>query len=204
MKILVNFVKKIFNIVFLILSPVRRLICRRRRHSDTPILPLNAVYSAPHTVSTSSLPPEGELQPWESWEMEDPEYKSSRNRNKSENGEQEPDIDFFQDMAPKIKRTTKILVKKDSNEKLENPANRLAMTSEFPVTQDTELGIWEENGKCWEEASEDLSWQVDATIKEKKRVEREARQQEHLRKKQEKELVRGLKKDSPFAAVRLS
>ncbi|XP_052831896.1 receptor-binding cancer antigen expressed on SiSo cells isoform X2 [Octopus bimaculoides] len=134
MKILVNFVKKIFNIVFLILSPVRRLICRRRRHSDTPILPLNAVYSAPPTVSTSSLPPEGELQPWESWEMEDSEYKSSRNRNKSENGEQEPDIDFFQDMTPKIKKTAKILVKKDNNEKLENPANRLAMTSEFPVT----------------------------------------------------------------------
>uniref|UniRef100_A0A0L8HWM8 Receptor-binding cancer antigen expressed on SiSo cells n=1 Tax=Octopus bimaculoides TaxID=37653 RepID=A0A0L8HWM8_OCTBM len=177
MKILVNFVKKIFNIVFLILSPVRRLICRRRRHSDTPILPLNAVYSAPPTVSTSSLPPEGELQPWESWEMEDSEYKSSRNRNKSENGEQEPDIDFFQDMTPKIKKTAK---------------------------QDTELGIWEENGKCWEEASEDLSWQVDATIKEKKRAEREARQLEQLRKKQEKELVRGLKKDSPFAAVRLS
>lgn len=59
-------------------------------------------------LSNHLKPPQSELQPWESWEMEDSEYKSNRNRNKSESSEQEPDIDFFQDMAPKIKKTTKV------------------------------------------------------------------------------------------------
>ncbi|GAB1603862.1 receptor-binding cancer antigen expressed on SiSo cells-like [Argonauta hians] len=200
MKILVTLVKKLFNMVFLLLSLVRRLICRRRRHSDTPILPLNAVYSAPPTVTTSALPAETELQPWESWGVDGGDFKSGHQPEE----EAEADIDFFQDMTPQIKKTTKILIKKDNADHQENQTNRLAMTSEFPVTLTTELGVWEESGKCWEEASEDLSWQVDATLKEKKRAEREARQQEQLRKKHEKELSRGLKKDSPFAAVRLS
>lgn len=59
MKVLINLVKKIFNIVFLLLSPVRRLICRRRRHSDTPILPLTTTFPTPPAVPI--LPPTNEV-----------------------------------------------------------------------------------------------------------------------------------------------
>lgn len=64
--------------------------------------------------------------------------------------------------------------------------------------------MWEEALPSWEEASEDLTWQADATIKEKKRAEREARQMEQQRRKIEKESLRAIKKECTFSAVRLS
>lgn len=198
MKVLVNFVKKLFNIVFLLLSPVRRLICRRRRHSDTPILPLTATFP-------TSLPPanEPELQPWDTWGIEE---SQGRNRGKQDSPQPEPEIDFFQGMTPTIKKTAKILIKKKEMDTSENmsASNRLAMTSEFPAAVEAELGVWEEETPSWEEASEDLTWQADATIKEKKRAEREARQIEQQRRKIVKESLRGTKKENTFTAIRLS
>lgn len=200
MKVLINLVKKIFNIVFLLLSPVRRLICRRRRHSDTPILPLTTTFPTPPAVPI--LPPtnETELQSWDSWGLDE---SQGRNRVKQESPQPEPEIDFFQGMTPTIKKTTKILIKKKDMDNSDNSSNRLAMNSEFPVSEQ-ELGVWEEALPSWEEASEDLTWQADATIKEKKRAEREARQMEQQRRKIEKESLRAIKKECTFSAVRLS
>ena len=70
--------------------------------------------------------------------------------------------------------------------------------------QGDELGQWEENETAWEnEASEDLSWEADAAIREKKRLDRERRQAEQQRKKLERESHRALKKDG-LTAVKIS
>lgn len=50
---------------------------------------------------------------------------------------------------------------------------------------------------------EDLSWQADEAIKQSRKSEQQRRLQEHARRKMEKEQARS-KKDSSFAAVRLS
>lgn len=50
---------------------------------------------------------------------------------------------------------------------------------------------------------EDLSWQADEAIKQSRKSEQQRRLQEHARRKMEKEQGRS-KKDSSFAAVRLS
>lgn len=66
------------------------------------------------------------------------------------------------------------------------------------------MGTWEDGDSAWgAEAVEDLSWQADAAIKEKRRVEREHRQLEAQRKRQEKDAQRQ-RKDSGFSAVKLS
>ena len=56
------------------------------------------------------------------------------------------------------------------------------------LTQGPDLEAWEDSENAWAaEASEDLSWEAQATLKEKRRLEREARQAEQQRKKQERE-----------------
>ena len=57
--------------------------------------------------------------------------------------------------------------------------------------QDSELAAWDEGEGAWAaEASEDLSWQAEAELKEKRRFEREARQLEQMRRKQERDSLK--------------
>ena len=52
---------------------------------------------------------------------------------------------------------------------------------------------------------EDLSWEVESTLKETRRLEREQRQLQQQQKKQEREALRTTRnKDSHLSAVRLS
>ena len=76
----------------------------------------------------------------------------------------------------------------------------------YVLFQDGELGTWEEVDNGWDEGvNEDLSWEAEAAIKERRRLEREHRQMEQLRKKQEREAGRTNRKDSgSLAAVKLS
>ena len=50
-----------------------------------------------------------------------------------------------------------------------------------------------------EELEEDLSWQAEAALKEKRRAERENRTMEQQKKKQQRDAMRGLKKDHSLA-----
>lgn len=70
--------------------------------------------------------------------------------------------------------------------------------------QDPSLGAWDDTENAWgEELSEDLSYEAKFAIKERKRIEREQRQAEQLRKKQERERLRS-QKPANFSAVKLS
>lgn len=66
------------------------------------------------------------------------------------------------------------------------------------------MGTWDDNENAWgDEINEDLSWEADAAIKEKKRLERERRQMEQMKKKQERESLKNSRKDG-LVAVKLS
>ena len=67
------------------------------------------------------------------------------------------------------------------------------------------MGNWDESENAWgDELTEDLSWEADAAIREKRRMERERKIAEHQRKKMEKETMRNAKHNAPFSAVKLS
>ena len=71
--------------------------------------------------------------------------------------------------------------------------------------QTSELGTWEDQSQTWEdEAGEDLSWEADNAIKEKRKAERQQRQLQQQRKKQERENFRNKPAQGQFSAVRLS
>ena len=71
--------------------------------------------------------------------------------------------------------------------------------------QTSELGAWEDETQTWEdEAEEDLSWEAENAIKEKRKAERYQRQLQQQRKKQEREAVRHKQSQGQFSAVRLS
>ncbi|KAK7478645.1 hypothetical protein BaRGS_00030108 [Batillaria attramentaria] len=115
--------------------------------------------------------------------------------------EPEPEPDYFQDMQPEVKKAAKILVKKKDN----GAVNMSAISSRLAVMGDTnplvsELQSWEEGDNSWaDEASEDLSWEAEAAIREKRRAERQERMMEQQRRKQQRDAMRGLKKDSSIA-----
>ena len=67
------------------------------------------------------------------------------------------------------------------------------------------MDSWQETENGWgEEATEDLSWEAESAIRDKKRVDREKRLNEHQRRKQEKEMSRSAVKSGQFSAVKLS
>ena len=68
------------------------------------------------------------------------------------------------------------------------------------LPQGSELESWEEGENAWgEEAVEDLSWEAEAALKEKRLSERQSRTMEQQKKKQQRDAMRGLKKDSHLA-----
>lgn len=66
--------------------------------------------------------------------------------------------------------------------------------------QASELESWEEDPSAWaEEITEDLSWEAEAAIREKRKAERQERTLEQQRKKQQRDAARGMKKDTHIA-----
>ncbi|XP_041361134.1 receptor-binding cancer antigen expressed on SiSo cells-like [Gigantopelta aegis] len=216
-KVIWNIIKFIFGTVFKIFSPVKKLICRRRKHSESDIsVPLNDHFSTSIDMTvTQSVPgSEVEMQSWDSWGMdEQSRQKQIQNahsqhyaqRQAKEEEEEEPDIDFFGDMQPEFRKAAKIKLKRKQEDEINKAAitSRLAVNSEVPLVG-SELGSWEDSGNAWsDETAEDLSWEAEAAMKDKRRLERLERSQEQQRKKHEREMKTN-KKDSHLVAVRLS
>ncbi|KAL5015080.1 hypothetical protein ScPMuIL_009350 [Solemya velum] len=214
-KVVWNVVKKIFGVVFCILSPLKRLICRRKRHSSDTVLPLVNHYAVPIDV-THSVPSntELEMEPWDSWGIGEKSVgtKSDQYRDKqlprsysqASDEDQEPQIDYFQDMQPEVKKTAKIRLKKNEIINTTAISKRLAANTDIPMSPGADLGTWEDTANAWEDSNTDLTWQAEAEIKENRRKEREMRSREQHRKIQERAAKKGLKPDVYFSAVRLS
>ncbi|CAH1774595.1 unnamed protein product [Owenia fusiformis] len=213
----------------------RRAICRvkgHRRDSGT-ILPLANKHLEAVSSVQQSFPgnEEVEMQSWDNWGGEEqplgvavqdhhgniaPATNHTSNNiisnshhssnRKSAEPEEEPDLDFFQDMAPSYKKPKKVLVKKrqDLNSgQSGNMSSRLAMHTVAPAAS-ADLDEWQDDTNAWDEEDEDLSLEAEATIKEKRRLERERRQLEHQKRKLEKEAQRSRKTSDSLSAVRLS
>ena len=72
--------------------------------------------------------------------------------------------------------------------------------------QTPDLEAWEDSNNAWdEELADDLSWEAENAIKDKRRQERAQRLREHQKKKIERDAQRLSRKDSGhISAVKLS
>ncbi|XP_071104255.1 receptor-binding cancer antigen expressed on SiSo cells-like [Haliotis cracherodii] len=222
LRVVWNIIKTLISLIFKVFSPFKRLVCRRRKNSDSGIIPVGNHLSTYDSTTIDMMPvpdsSETELQSWDSWGIDDTSRKSHtghmaghvtasnyRQKRLSE-PEPEPEIDYFQDLTPDFKKAPKILLKKKDEPSINKTAisNRLAVSSDIPIPG-SELGSWEDEGNAWgDEAQEDLSWQAEAAMKEKRRLERQERTMEQQRKKHERDMKGGQKRDSHMMAVRLS
>ncbi|XP_038062850.1 receptor-binding cancer antigen expressed on SiSo cells-like [Patiria miniata] len=119
-----------------------------------------------------------------------------------------PEMDYFSDMAPTLKKTVLIRKKDRTRAGLPNSgmSNRLSMNVDITPIASSELSTWDEdNDGTWEDETSavDLSWDADRVIKEKKQAERDRRSAEQHRKKMEREQQRAMKKDGGKLAVKL-
>ncbi|XP_053382226.1 receptor-binding cancer antigen expressed on SiSo cells-like [Mercenaria mercenaria] len=219
-KVVWNVIKKIFGIICMIFSPLKRLWCRRKRRNSDPILPMTNHYpsvenlSSHYTMNGTGQVQE-ELSPWDSWDEQKQaekirsveEYRQRQHQlQQQQSQEQEHEMDYFQDMAPRVKKQKKVLIKKKEDySSTGSISNKLAATGDIPLLQTSELGSWEDTGNAWEaEADEDLSWQAENVIKETRKAERQQRHLQQQLKKQEREQHKHVKSQNPLTAVRLS
>ncbi|XP_053323095.1 receptor-binding cancer antigen expressed on SiSo cells [Spea bombifrons] len=201
---------KICTCLASLLSFFKRLICRsgrgRKLSGDQITLPT--------AVDYASVPKQ--VEDWSSWDDEAPTSVKIEGGNgtlSTQNSMEPQEPDFFKDMAPTIRKTQKIVIKKRETVNFSVPdgnfgfSSRLAATQDIPfVHQSAELGdmeTWPENSNAWEE-EEDATWQAEDVLRQQKMAEREKRTAEQQRKKMEKELLRQMKKEQNKIGVKLS
>lgn len=202
---------KICTCLASILSFFKRLICRTGRSRKLS----GDQITLPTTVDYSSVPKQPEIEEWSSWDEEAPTSIKIEGGNGAvppppEADDEEPD--YFKDMAPTIRKTQKIVLKKREPLNFSMPDSSSGFSSRLAVTQDmsfiqpsAELGdldTWQEDTNAWED-EEDAAWGAEEVLRQQKLVERERRAMEQQRKKMEKEAQRMMKKDQKIA-VKLS
>ncbi|KAJ8411649.1 hypothetical protein AAFF_G00164570 [Aldrovandia affinis] len=203
---------KICTCLATVLSFFKRLICRsgrlRKLSGDQITLPT--------TVDFSSVPKQAEIEEWSSWDEEGPTSIKIEGGNGSlvppQNDNEEDEPDYFKDMAPTIRKTQKIVLKKREPLNFSIPDGSLGFSSRLAATQDVsfiqpsaELGdmdTWHEDTNAWEDES-DAAWEAEEVLRQQKLVEREKRSMEQQKKKLEKEAQRLMKKEQKIA-VKLS
>ncbi|KAA0703544.1 Estrogen receptor-binding fragment-associated gene 9 protein [Triplophysa tibetana] len=170
----------------------------------------------PTTVDYSSVPKQPEVEEWSSWDEEGPTSIKIEGGNgtvpppQMDGEDEEPD--YFKDMAPTIRKTQKILLKKREPLNFSMPDSSSGFSSRLAATQDmsfiqpsAELGdldTWQEDANAWE-GEEDAAWEAEEVLRQQKLVERERRSMEQQRKKIEKDVQRMMKKEQKMA-VKLS
>ncbi|KAL4617140.1 receptor-binding cancer antigen expressed on SiSo cells-like [Arapaima gigas] len=208
---------KICTCLLSVLSFFKRLICRsgrfRKLSGDQVTLPTTVDHSTvPKKVWNISLP---EVEEWSSWDEEAPTSIRIEGGNGSltpqPNSTQEEEPDYFKDMAPTIKKTQKIMLKKREPLNMVPDgstgfSSRLGIsdTSFFPMQgQLGELDNWQEDHLgAWDEDS-DAAMEAAEVLRLQKQADRMKRAMEQQRKKVEKEAQRQMKKEQKMA-VKLS
>ncbi|KAJ8290944.1 hypothetical protein GJAV_G00019490 [Gymnothorax javanicus] len=203
---------KICTCLATLLSFFKRLICRsgrlRKLSGDQITLPT--------TVDFSSVPKQPEIEEWSSWDEEAPTSikieGGNGNLQTPQNDAEEEEPDYFKDMAPTIRKTQKIVLKKREPLNFSIPdgnsgfSSRLAASQEMSFIQPSaelgELDTWQEDTNAWEDESE-AAWEAEEVLRQQKMAEREKRAMEQQRKKLEKEAQRLMKKEQKIA-VKLS
>ncbi|RLW13435.1 hypothetical protein DV515_00000480 [Chloebia gouldiae] len=131
----------------------------------------------PTTVDYSSVPKQPEVEDWSSWDEDAPTSVKIEGGNGNvaaqQNSLEQMEPDYFKDMAPTIRKTQKIIIKKREPLNFGIPegntgfSSRLAATQDIPfINQSPELGdldTWQENTNAWEE-EEDAAWQAEEVL----------------------------------------
>ncbi|XP_077281499.1 receptor-binding cancer antigen expressed on SiSo cells isoform X2 [Temnothorax americanus] len=177
-------------LLVLLFGIFKRAMCclRRRRRSSCDSVPLSTVGVVPNVLTSST-----EMEQWDKWEENPvvviPDKPVDTVRAKIEQYRQQaikpPDspteeqLNFFEDMTPRITRQTKILIK---DKRADGSCNVAQFTAMDPVPTN-ELEEWEENTTGWE--VDDFS---DATkvLREQRRREREQRLMEQQQRRLER------------------
>ncbi|XP_023648808.1 receptor-binding cancer antigen expressed on SiSo cells-like [Paramormyrops kingsleyae] len=193
-----------------LLSFFKRLICRSGRFRKLS----GDQISLPTTVDFS-VPKQPEIEQWSSWDDDAPTSIKIEGGNGAvplQPSETEGEPDYFKDMAPTIRKTQKIILKKREplNFSLLDGStgfsSRLAVTQDMPFIQPSaelgDLDTWQEETNAWEDGS-DATWEAEEVLRQQKLAERERRAMEQQRKKMEKEVQRLMKKEQKIA-VKLS
>uniref|UniRef100_H2N2E1 Estrogen receptor binding site associated antigen 9 n=2 Tax=Oryzias latipes TaxID=8090 RepID=H2N2E1_ORYLA len=204
---------KICTCLASILSFLKRLICRsgrgRKLSGDQITLPTTVDFS-------SSLQKQPEIEDWSSWDEDAPTSIKIEGGNGTISpppNEEEEEPDYFKDMAPTIRKTQKIVLKKREPMNYQAPDGSAGFSSRLAASQDmmafsppsAELGemeTWQEDANAWEDESNAV-WEAEDVLRQQKLAEREKRFMEQQRKKLEKEAQRMLKKEQKIA-VKLS
>ncbi|CAF2591875.1 unnamed protein product [Rotaria sp. Silwood2] len=151
---------------------------------------------------------------WKSWGAEDI-FRQKQNLNNSPTADtSDEQIDYFSDIAAKVKKAPKIILKKRINDN-DNQVNlddqrhsRLQMINDELVNFQPGLNEWQEGDAnssttsygTWNDNDEfnELSQEANEAMRENRRIEREKKLREHQQRKLEKEASRTLthKRDS--------
>ncbi|XP_057691303.1 receptor-binding cancer antigen expressed on SiSo cells [Corythoichthys intestinalis] len=203
---------KICTCLASLLSFFKRLICRtgrgRKLSGDQITLPTTVDFS-------SSIPKQPEVEEWSSWDEEAPTSIKIEDGNGNVPAQpteiEEPD--YFKDMAPTIRKTQKIVLKKREPLNFLVPDGSAGFSSRLAASQDMmtfsppsaelgEMDNWQGDTNAWEDES-DATWEAEEVLRQQKLAEREKRSMEQQRKKMEKEAQRMMKKEQKMA-VKLS
>lgn len=207
---------KICTCLASLLAFFKRLICRsgrgRKLSGDQITLPTTVDFSS--SAPKQSTQPE--IEEWSSWDEDAPTSIKIEGGNGSvspviNDADEEPD--YFKDMAPTIRKTQKIVLKKREPLNYLVPDGSAGFSSRLAASQDMmtfsppsaelgEMDNWQENANAWEEES-DAAWEAEEVLRQQKMAEREKRSMEQQRKKMEKDVQRMMKKDQKIA-VKLS
>lgn len=203
---------KICTCLATLMSFFKRLICRtgrlRKLSGDQITLPT--------TVDFSSVPKQPEIEEWSSWDEDGPTSIKIEGGNGNVGApspdQEEEEPDYFKDMAPTIRKTQKIVLKKREPLNYMAPDGPAVFSSRLAASQDTafiqpssELGdmdAWQEDPSAWEDES-DAAWEAEEVLRQQKLADREKRSLEQQRKKLEKDAQRMMRKEQKMA-VKLS
>ncbi|XP_016374930.1 receptor-binding cancer antigen expressed on SiSo cells-like [Sinocyclocheilus rhinocerous] len=203
---------KICTCLASILSFLKRLICRAGRSRKLS----GDQITLPTTVDYSSASKQSEIEEWSSWDEEAPTSIRIEGGNgivpPPQNEAEEEEPDYFKDMAPTIRKTQKIVLKKreplnfSMSDSSSGFSSRLAATQNMSFIQPSaelgDLDTWQEDTNAWEDEA-DAAWEAEEVLRQQKLAERARRAIEQQRKKMEKEAQRMMKKEQKIA-VKLS
>ncbi|KYQ56352.1 hypothetical protein ALC60_04759 [Trachymyrmex zeteki] len=185
---LMNRLKALFVLLFGIFK--RAMCClRRRRRSSCDSVPLSTVGVVPNVLTSST-----ELEQWDKWEENPvvviPDKPVNTVQAKIEQYRQqvikppetptEEQLNFFEDMTPKITRQAKILIK---DKHADGSSRNIAKFTAMDPVPTNELGEWEENSVGWEVDDFNDPTKV---LREQRRREREQRLMEQHQKRLER------------------
>ncbi|XP_014677928.1 PREDICTED: receptor-binding cancer antigen expressed on SiSo cells-like [Priapulus caudatus] len=204
--------RKISGVFFFFLNLLKRALCclrLRRRKLSKSLLPISNADLEHISVPMGFSGPPGEdtleeQVSWENWGItsvshsQEMQTQDAHTNNLISGGkysstkmqpapELEEEPNFFENMTPSVRRPKKVLIhKKEELAPRDDAPNRLQMDaiSGLPA-QGPELGAWVESNNLWEDDTDEVSWDADAVIREKRKQERERRLAEHVRKKQD-------------------